>query len=320
MGLFNKLKELFNKNIECGAETSPYIVFPFKKKKYIYIKKNIIVREGYTCVITYKGHVTDVLIPGKYKINKESVPGIFDRANIDKKNKKGRIIKKIRADLYFVNRSEFKDFYFLSDNPFVAKSSDIGRVKGCLQGTCTVSVLDAELLMQAILNKNRKPRIAQIDRLIALWVGNGVNKKIKKLKISPNQLLTNASSLEEILNSELEMAYDKLGIFVRGVKLKAVDFKKKYKKKIGEYMAKHRKLVKPNITPESTYKPYQMERPMVRASVNRENTSMSANSVNTTTMQNSQKTHEMVNFKICDRCGCKNDILNKICDNCGKNF
>ena len=75
MGLIGKLKEFFNKNIECGEDLEKHIVFPFVKKKYLYLNKNILVRENSACVIVYKNKVCDVLIVGKYKVNAENVSG-----------------------------------------------------------------------------------------------------------------------------------------------------------------------------------------------------------------------------------------------------
>lgn len=315
MGLISKLKDLFNKNIECGIEGDMHIVFPLRKKKYLYEKKNIIVRDDFSCVIVYKGKITDVLNPGKYKINKENLPELFDAANIHKK--KGFGAKKIRATVYYVNKREFKDFFFMSDSPFVSKSNEMGKVKGCLQGTCVLKVIDSEQLMRYILSKFTNPKIKGINTLIALLVGNVVNKKIKKLKISPNELLTNAKSLEPVLNTELEDAYDKQGLFVKNIKLKSVNFSKKYKKKVGEYMARHRKMVRSSVNPETRIKPFQYtttQQPTKTVAVTR------TISDNKPTSKVSTAHRPIKSFKVCDRCGAENSLESKICNNCGKNF
>ncbi len=316
MGFIAKLKNLFNKNIECGIEGDNHIVFPLKKKKYLYVKKNIVVRDNSSCVIVCRGKVTDVLNPGKYKINSENLPETFARAKMHKR--KGFGAKKIRADIYYVNKREFKDFYFLSDSPFVSKSYEMGKVKGCMQGTCTLKVIDSEQLMRNILAKFNKPKIKGINNLIALWVGNNVNKKIKKLKISANELLTNAESLEGLLNRELEDAYDKKGLFVKNVKLKSVNFSRRYQKRVGEYMAKHRKFVKTTISNDSL--------PSIpSASLNKieikENVLVQTNAKSEPVPSNTVKRQApALEYKKCDRCGAKNDISSKICKYCGKNF
>lgn len=315
MGLISKLKDLFNKNIECGIEGDMHMVFPLRKKKYLYLKKNIIVRDDFSCVIVYKRHITDVLNPGKYKINQESLPELFDAADMHKKKKKG--VRRIKADIYYINKREFKDFCFVSDSPFVSKSNELGKVKGCLQGTCVLRIIDSEQLMRCILSKCARPKVKVVNELVSLWIGNVVNKKIKKLKISPNELLTNAKSLEGVLNSELEDAYDKQGLFIKQVKLKAVNFSKKYKKKVGEYMARHRKMVRNGVSPETRVKPFQYTTAQpVRTATAISNTTVGQRSVIDTANSHSQ----FKPFKVCDRCGVENSLEAKICNNCGKNF
>ena len=93
----------FNKNIECDEELDRHIVFPLKKKKFIYLDKNILVRENTSCVIVYRYRVCDVLMPGKYKVTSDNLPETFLRAKVNKLNKKGAKLKRIRVDIYYVN-------------------------------------------------------------------------------------------------------------------------------------------------------------------------------------------------------------------------
>ena len=89
MGLLSKFKEFFNKNIECGDEIDNHILVFLKGKKYLYFGKNIIVRDGTTCVVTYRRRVCDVLLPGKYKIGADTIPECYSRAKVDKQKSKG---------------------------------------------------------------------------------------------------------------------------------------------------------------------------------------------------------------------------------------
>ena len=90
MGLLNGVKELFNKNIECGEDLDSHIVLFLKSKKYIYIGKNIIVRDNSACVLTYKGRVCDIIMPGKYKIAPDIIPELYSRAKVDKLKKNAK--------------------------------------------------------------------------------------------------------------------------------------------------------------------------------------------------------------------------------------
>ena len=84
MGLLSGFKELFNKNIECGEDLDSHILVFLKRKKYLYLGKNIIVRDNSTCVVVYRNRVCDVLLPGKYKIGQDVIPECYSRAKIEK--------------------------------------------------------------------------------------------------------------------------------------------------------------------------------------------------------------------------------------------
>ena len=97
MGFISAIKDLFNKNIECGSDADNHIVFFAKKHKFLYVNKSIIVRDNTNCVVVYKNKVTDVIIPGKYKINADAFPETFSRAKSGSAKP-----RKIPCKLYFV--------------------------------------------------------------------------------------------------------------------------------------------------------------------------------------------------------------------------
>lgn len=253
MGFLSKFKDLFNKNIECGDEIDSHILIFLKKKKHLYLNKNIIVRDNSNCVIVYKGRVCDVLTPGKYKITKESVEECYERAKIEKKEEKGIKIKKIRVDLYYINTTEFSDFEFISNTPFVVKHKDLGRVKGCLGGKCTIRVIDPTLFMKTMLSRQKKVNSKIVPELISEIVGCKINKKFEKSKIPFDMLVTNLQQTNAILNGEVEDTFDKQGMFVKNINLKSINIANKHKEKVNTYIATHKRVVQPTNVSKSMW-------------------------------------------------------------------
>lgn len=301
LGFFASLKELFNKNIECDADMNNHIVFFLKKKKYLYLNKNIMVREGTTCVVVYKSKVCDVILPGKYKINEQIIPETCSRAKIEKLSKQGKNIKKIRCDLYFLSTKDFKDFDFDSDEPFFLKSRELGRVRGFMKGCCTVRVLDPAVLIKCLIAETGKEKTEDVNNDIGLWIGNKINKKIEKNKIPIENIINNNEYVATIINTELEDAFDNIGIFVKNIKLKAIDFPKKYQKKINDYMVSHKAIIKPSVVYNNSQK----------VAVQNSNSYVSVNN-----MKNNQISN-INGFVVCRKCGFKNVSSNNICNNCG---
>lgn len=302
MSFFSVLKDLFNKNIECGELTFDHMLYFLKKKKYLYLGKNIIVRDGSVCVIVYKNRVTDVILPGKYKINEEVIPETYSRAKIEKFERKHKKIKKIRVGIYFICTQELQNFVFNSNDPFVVKSNEMGKIKGFLEGDCLIRVIDPALFVRNLIHSLRKIDSERVDKLVSIWIGNRINKKVQKSKISMDSILKNQKIVENQLNIGLEDSFDNYGIYIKNIKLKAVNYPKKYQSKINDYMAKHNRVV-------------------ISKSQNSDNNSVPVRvqaksaSINNT-MQELKKPININTFKVCSKCGFKNYLTNSTCNNC----
>ncbi len=312
MGFFKKLKELFNKNIECGDEIDDRIVLRLKKNK-LYLSKNIYVREKNACVVVYKGRVCDIVYAGKYRINGDSIPETYGKAKIEKQTKKGFKIKKIKADVYYVNLEEFKQFNYISNSPFKSKSTTFGKVKGCLAGTCNIKVLDAGSVVKTLIAHKGQIKNKDIANKLSLVVGNRVNKLIQKNKIPTDMVLNNQAYVESIINTDMQDALEKEGLFISNVKLKTVNFSKKHQGKVNEYLSTHKTNV-PTIDIKKTLgieEKVEMKIP-VPTSIQK--------TTNNSIMQNAQKQPMLEDFSICKICNKKNIKGAKICINCGSKF
>ena len=110
------------------------------------------------------------------------------------------------------------------------------------------------------------------------------------------------------LVAELEDAFDNIGLFVNNIKLKAIDFPKKYQKKLNDYLVRSNTTIKPSIV-------YGNQRV-----VNTANSSTCQSgqfvSVNNT-MQTRDFYPNLRDFKVCGRCGFKNSSNSNNCNNRG---
>lgn len=309
MGFFKRLKDMFNKNIECGDEIDDHIVFRHNKK-YLYLSRNIFVRDHNACVIVYKGRVCDVIYSGKYKINGDSVPETYSKARIDKQTKKGYKIRKIRADIYFVNLEEFNTVAYMSNTPFKSKSSTIGKVKGCLAGTCNLKVLDAGSLIKTLISHKGSVKNKEIYKKLGLIVGNKINKLIQKNKIPTDMVLNNQGYVEGIVNTDMQDALDREGLFVSKVKLKAVNFAKKHQGKVNKYLSSNRRNIpEVNINKSMGFETEKQIKIPVSATIQK--------ATNNSVMQSTRKSPSNQQYSVCSVCHKRNVAGAKICINCG---
>lgn len=304
MNLFAGIKNLFNKNIDCDEDMSNHIVFRLKKRKYLYFNKNIIVRDGTACVVVYKHKYRDVILPGKFKITEQIIPVIYSKAQVAKRSKKGAKVRRIRVDLYFVNTNDLKSFDFDSNNCFVTKSRDYGRIKGLAQGLCTIKVIDPDLIVKALLVGKSVIKTKYVNKEIGYIIGNRINKRIHKDKITINMMFNNNDRLNTLLNNNLQDSFDNVGLYVKDIKLKSINFPKRSQKKINKYLSEHKKVVKTSSIINSNW---QVE--------NKNNEKVSIQTQNNT-MQNNQNSPKVNTIKICPRCGFKNNGNATSCRNC----
>jgi len=308
MGIFSNLKELFNKNIECGEDMNNHIVFFLNKKKYLYINKNIIVRDGSVCVVVYNHRVCDVILPGKYKINEQSIPETYSRAKIEKLNKKGVKVRKIRVNLYYVNTNEIKNFNFDSNIPFLIKSKESGRIKGLFRGMCNFRVIDAGLLIRSLIAIRNIEKTKFVYQDIGIIIGNRINKKIKKEKITLDMIFNNHEYINSILNTDLEDGYDDVGLFVKNIKLKAVNFSKRNQIKVNNYLSQHKRVIQNSNINNANWQVGKVANNTV------------TRTISSNTMQNGQNVSNLNDFKICNKCGFKIYNNDNKCRNCGSKF
>lgn len=318
MGLIRKLKEMFNKNIECGNEIVDHVVLPVPKKRWLYLNKNIFVREKNSAVIVYKYRVCDVIYEGKFRLNQDTIPETYSRAKIERINRKGAKVKRIRGDVYYVNLNEFKNFAFESDEPFYVKSGELGRIKGFIEGTCTLKIIDPGALIRALIHDTGKAKLKEIHTDMGLWIGNKINQIVEKNKLPASRILTEQEYVEAVINTEMESALDRIGIFVSNVSLKAVNFPKKYQDKVNAFMSEHKRPVKGfdinanfgvNVSPTTKVM-------VERSATSVGQKSLSATS-STNTMQKTQKPVDLPQFKECKICKKRNTINAKFCIGCG---
>ncbi len=312
MGLLNKLKQLFNKNIECGNALDDRIVF-LHPKKYIYLNKNILVGDNSAAVVVYKHKVTDVIFAGKHNINQETIPETYARAKVAYKKSKNYRVKRLRVTIYYVKTSELSDFKFFSDEPFYLKSKTLGRVQGYLEGFCNLKILNPQAIIKALIFETGSIKDKSEFTDIGLWVGNRIKRTIEKNKTSIDDLLIDTKSIDTMLNANMECALDDIGVFATNIRLKALDFPKKYQSKINDYMIKNKKQIEmPNYHNEMSGGDIKVEKPVEVGQTQNANITSDNN-----TMQSSNNSLKITKFIKCNKCGTDNMLSAHICKNCG---
>lgn len=237
MGLFSFLSSLFNKNIECPADFDNNLVqITNKRGQTIYLNKKIIVKRDELAILNCKDKLTDTFVEGIHDLDERSLPLTFRKLKIYKILEKGKKVKHIKSDVYYVNLKKINNFVFYSNTPFYSSTREFGKIRGYVEGTCDVQVLDGYLFLKFLLKENAIIKDGLENKVLGLEIGNDVNAFIEKSNYSLLEIVHDKKIINQFLESQLESLISYYGIRISNLELKAITFKGKLKDKLNEYI------------------------------------------------------------------------------------
>ncbi len=217
MGLFFKLKSMFNKTISVlPNQKNDLVCFAKLKNNMLKIGSDLVVNDGYNAVIVHYNKVCDVLGPGEYKVDEISVPKLFKYSKAYFTKKGLFTARTIVADVYFVNLQPFKLNYFKTPEKILAINGK-NKVKLKLDGTFSLTVTSAERVMKTLCNDYAVITGRKAMKEICYTMGFNVSKILNSKKFSLADYLSNKEKIVETLNQNI-------GRFVNAYGLKIDDF------------------------------------------------------------------------------------------------
>ena len=225
MGFFSKL---FKKTVSLDQNSKDELVeMCVLKNNELKLNSELMVEDGYFCVIMHFDTMCDVLSSGKYKVNDVDTPRLYKFARTIK-TKKGTINpKSVIADVYFVNMHKLQNNTFKSPYKIISYQGD-KRVKVKIKGTFSVKVEDAKKLMASLLNDyavlNKKVAIKEITAILSYAICDILNDKKTKLK----DLQQKDPSLLVELGDKANKALAHLGVVFDDINITEVILPKNY--------------------------------------------------------------------------------------------
>lgn len=208
MSLFTKFKMMFNKTINLlPHQRNDVVSFVRLRKGMVKIGSEAVVEEDYNLVFVYYNKVCDILQPGTYKINEDTIPKLF-KFSKSYLTKKGFFIPKtITSDVYFVRLKEFNHNMFKTAERITAYNGD-EKVKIRLEGTFTFRVCDVDKFMNALCNDYAIIRNKKIMKELCSTVGFESSKALNGKKFTIDDFIYNkekiCQAIEEGVNKHTQ--------------------------------------------------------------------------------------------------------------------
>lgn len=235
MGLISYIKGLFNKDLECTEDISNHFVYFFPLKKPIKINSNIIVPNGFDAVFVAKDTVCDVLKEGKHKIINASLPVLFTKLKLTRPNKKGKLPKKFKCDIYFVNLSDIST-NFIGETPFILKSYTFGKVKGFAEGMIDFRVTDPQALIERILLDMPYIKNGRAIGVISTSAGDEINHALEHSETKFRDIITHPNAIHKYLAQEMPDKLDYMGVRILDAEISALKLNKKVQEKVNKFL------------------------------------------------------------------------------------
>ncbi len=241
MGLISSLKKLFNKNIQCGEEVKDHFIYLYpSSSRIVQVGANIVVGEDFFAAFVCKDRVSDVLPPGKHKITGATLPKTFSKLKLDRANRRGRLPKKFKADIYYISSNTLEQQNFYSGQKFYLKSSKFGKVKGYVEGICDIKVIDAEKLLKVLLADRYYIKNKYGIKKVMKLVGDEVCKILEHSKLSFTQIILNPTKLKEYLNPAINEKLQSLGVEVYNCEISSLKLNKSLKNQVATFINERR--------------------------------------------------------------------------------
>ncbi len=246
MGLIAKLKNMFNKNIDCSNELGDSLVhFYTTSGRTVKLNTSIVVKEGYVVVIVCKDRVTDVLPEGKHKIDNASIPNTFRLLKLYKIDQDGKSPNSFKCDFYFVSKRFVRDFVFVSDVPYYKRKDPLGKVEAYSEGAVTLNIDDPAKLITYLLIDNAYIKDKTAVKEISLEIGNFINKRMEKIDLNFQELLTQSKYVHTFLNKDVITPLEYMGINISNIVVSGINMSTKLQKKLELVPQTPKKLVTP---------------------------------------------------------------------------
>lgn len=235
MGLISYLMSIFSKDLECKEDISNHFVYFFDIRKPIKVNNNIIVPDGFDAVFVAKDTVCDLLRSGKHRMNNASMPVLFNKLKLTRPNKNGKLPKKFKCDIYFVNLSDIST-NFIGETPFILKSYSFGKVKGFAEGMIDFRVIDSPLLIERLLAEMSYIKNGKAISVVGTTAGDEVNNALEKSDTKFRDIISHPKAIHKYLSTEMVDKLDYMGIRVLDAEISALRLNKKVQEKVNRYL------------------------------------------------------------------------------------
>lgn len=194
MGIFNMIRGQLIDVIEWTNSDRDTMVYKYDMHgKEIMMGAQLTVREGQTAIFVNEGQLADVFQPGRYELQTSNMPIMTALQSW-----KFGFNSPFKADVYFVNMTQFLDRKWGTANPVMMRDTEFGMIRLRAFGIYSFRVTEPATFLKEVFGT------------ASLYSTDGVEGQIKRTLVSG---LSDAIAESKIPALDLAANYDELGSY-----------------------------------------------------------------------------------------------------------
>lgn len=207
MGFFSKIKSQFIEVIEWKENNSDRIVYQFPVNgNEIKMGAQLTVREGQCAVFVNEGQIADVFESGRYELNTQNMPIMTTLESW-----KFGFNSPFKAEVYFVNMTQFIDQKWGTSNPIMMRDREFGPIRLRGYGTFAYRVKDPVTMIKEVFGTANSMTVDRISENMKKQILMNITDVIAELQIPALDLAMKYDDISEAAVKKVAIKFEKLG-------------------------------------------------------------------------------------------------------------
>lgn len=209
MGLFKQFIEV----IEWQETRSDRMVYQFPvHKNEIKMGAQLTVREGQVAIFVNEGQIADVYEPGRYQLSTQNMP-ILTKL----KSWSYGFNSPFKAEVYFVNTTQFLDQKWGTTNPIMMRDPEFGVIRLRGFGTFSYRVSDPITFMKEVFGTNRFADTEMITPQLKAQILASITDFLAEQRIPALDLATQYDEIAAATIEKMRTQFNAYGLTITGL-------------------------------------------------------------------------------------------------------
>jgi membrane protease subunit (stomatin/prohibitin family) len=227
MGLFDFIKGQFIEVIE-WLDDKGVLVYRFPAyDNAIKMGAKLVVRESQAAIFVNEGQIADVFGPGTHTLSTQNLPVLTAL-----KSWKYAFNSPFKADVYFLNTTNFTDLKWGTTNPVIMRDPEFGIIRMRGFGNYSIKISDPAVFLKEIFGTKQEFTTASITAFLKSIIVSGISDLLGESKIPVADLSSSYDELGQQAAAKLQQHFSAIGLTLTSITIENVSLPEEVEKMI----------------------------------------------------------------------------------------